>query len=127
MGVYGHDVGDIALRHAAGLLRAALRLQDQIYRTGGDEFFVLCPDTALDGALLVAERLRNALQADDLDTGGPVLSLSASVGVAERVAAMQAVEELARCAETGARLAKQRGRNRVVAPQREAPGAAGHG
>lgn len=126
-GLYGHDVGDIALRHAAGLLRAALRLHDQICRTGGDEFFVLCPDTALDGALLVAERLRNALQADDLDTGGPVLSLSASVGVAERVAAMQAVEELARCAETGARLAKQRGRNRVVAPQREAPGAAGHG
>lgn len=117
--LYGHDVGDIALRHAAGLLRGALRLQDQICRTGGDEFLVLCPDTGLDAALLVAERVRLAVQKDDVDTGGPVVSLSASIGVAERVSGMEGVEALVRVADAGARQAKQRGRNRVVAPQRE--------
>lgn len=117
---HGHDVGDIALRHAAEALRGAVRTQDLVCRTGGDEFLVLCPDTELAPALVVAERLRVAVEAVPVETGGPRLFLTASVGVCTRTPDMANVESLIKGADEGLYLAKQRGRNRVVAIQARA-------
>ncbi|MER2553296.1 MAG: diguanylate cyclase [Thauera sp.] len=114
---HGHDVGDMALRHAAEALRSALRTQDVICRTGGDEFLVLCPDTDLRAAMVVAERLRLAAQARAVETGGPQIFLTASVGVAMRVPEMAGVDALIKCADDGVYRAKQRGRNCIVALQ----------
>lgn len=112
---HGHDVGDIALRHAADALRKAVRTQDLVCRTGGDEFTVLCPDTELEQALVVAERLRAGLEAAPAETGGPRLILTVSVGVCMRTPDMDSIEALIKGADEGLYLAKQRGRNRVVA------------
>ena len=117
---HGHDVGDIALRQAAETLRAALRTQDLICRTGGDEFLVLCPDTDLKAAMLVAERLRVAVQARPVETGGPQIFLTASLGVAMRVPDMDNVDALIKCADDGVYRAKQRGRNCIAALQLDA-------
>lgn len=116
---HGHDVGDIALRHAAEALRLAVRGQDLVCRTGGDEFVVLCPDTDLAAARVVAERLRVAVEAEPVETGGPRLFLTASVGVCMRTPDMKDAEALIKGADQGLYLAKQRGRNRVVAIQDE--------
>ena len=116
---HGHDVGDMALRQAAETLRGALRTQDLICRTGGDEFLVLCPDTDLRAAMLVAERLRVALEARPVETGGPRIFLTASLGVAMRVPDMDNVDALIKCADDGVYRAKQRGRNCLSALQLE--------
>lgn len=116
---HGHDVGDMALRQAAETLRGALRTQDLICRTGGDEFLVLCPDTDLKAAMLVAERLRVAVQAHPVETGGPRLFLTASLGVAMRTSDMDSVDALIKCADDGVYRAKQRGRNCIAALQLE--------
>ena len=117
---HGHDVGDMALRQAAETLRGALRTQDLICRTGGDEFLVLCPDTDLKAAMLVAERLRVAVQARPVETGGPQIFLTASLGVAMRVPDMDNVDALIKCADDGVYRAKQRGRNCIAALQLDA-------
>ena len=117
---HGHDVGDIALRHSAEALRLAVRAQDMVCRTGGDEFLVLCPDTDLAAAKVVAERLRAAVEAQAVETGGPRLFLTASLGVCMRAPEMGSLEALMKGADEGLYLAKQRGRNRVVAIQDEA-------
>ncbi|ENO96288.1 response regulator receiver modulated diguanylate cyclase [Thauera phenylacetica B4P] len=116
---HGHDVGDMALRQAAETLRGALRTQDLICRTGGDEFLVLCPDTDLRAAMLVAERLRVAVEARPVETGGPRIFLTASLGVAMRVPDMDNVDALIKCADDGVYRAKQRGRNCLSALQLE--------
>lgn len=118
---YGHDVGDDVLRAAADALRGALRGQDVICRTGGDEFLAICPETDLARALACAERLRNALDKLSLTAGGARVTVSASIGVAMRDERMADVDALMKQADLGAYLAKQKGRNCVATVQRVDP------
>ncbi|MBR0564564.1 diguanylate cyclase [Azoarcus sp. L1K30] len=115
---HGHDVGDMVLRQAADALRDALRGQDVICRTGGDEFLVICPETAIDAAMVCAERLREAVDELVIDTGGPSIDLTVSIGVAVRDEGMADIDALIKQADRSAYLAKGRGRNRVAAVQR---------
>ncbi len=114
---YGHDIGDMVLRQASNALRAALRGQDVVCRTGGDEFLVICPDTSLEAALVCGERLRVAVERMVIDTGGPQLRLTISIGVAIREDAMSDFDALIKRADQGAYVAKGRGRNRVASVQ----------
>ncbi|BAL25566.1 diguanylate cyclase [Azoarcus sp. KH32C] len=114
---YGHDVGDEVLRRAAEALRGALRGQDVICRTGGDEFLAICPETDLARALSCAERLRMALDSLALKAGEDRLPISGSIGVAMRVRGMVDVDALIKEADRGAYLAKQRGRNCIASVQ----------
>ncbi|AWI81591.1 diguanylate cyclase response regulator [Parazoarcus communis] len=119
---HGHDVGDMVLRQAADALREALRGQDVICRTGGDEFLVICPETGLSSAMICAERLRASVDALLIETGGPALELTVSIGVAMRDGAMADLDALIKQADRGAYLAKRQGRNRVASVQQpEAP------
>ncbi|AYH42880.1 diguanylate cyclase [Azoarcus sp. DN11] len=113
----GHDVGDEVLRAAADALRNALRGQDVICRTGGDEFLAICPETDLPRALMCAERLRSALDALALQVDGAKVVISASIGVAMRESWMPDVDALIKQADLGAYLAKQKGRNCVATVQ----------
>ncbi|MEC1179647.1 GGDEF domain-containing protein [Metasolibacillus meyeri] len=58
---FGHQVGDITLRKVAQVLTSAIREQDAVGRWGGEEFLVLCPQTTLSEAVIIAEKLRNQL------------------------------------------------------------------
>ena len=110
---YGHAAGDAVLQRVAQACRAALRPGDRIGRTGGEELSVILPGTREEGAALVAERLRVAVESLDFRDVDPVLRVTISLGVAE----WNGNETLARVtARADERLyrAKEEGRNRVA-------------
>ncbi|MBO7105514.1 MAG: diguanylate cyclase, partial [Fibrobacter sp.] len=58
---YGHQAGDLLLRSVVGVVKKLLRDSDVLFRMGGDEFMVICPDTDRQGALTCAERMQKAV------------------------------------------------------------------
>lgn len=111
---FGHPAGDEALRVFAEVLRAELREIDVAARLGGEEFAVLLPETDLEGALAVAERLRERVgERPVLDDHGTPVHLTASIGVAEYTTGSR--DDLLRRADAGLYRAKQEGKNRVAA------------
>lgn len=110
---YGHEVGDAVLRGVADSLRKSTRSCDQVYRCGGEEFVVLCPDTTADEALIAAERLRIAIESTEIQVGSLTLKATASFGVSEREEAMRDPDDLLRLADTALYKAKAEGRNCV--------------
>ena len=114
---HGHDVGDAYLKQVSAAVRNALRAQDVLCRTGGDEFLVICPDTALPAALACAERIRLAVERCVVAAGDLRLQGSLSVGVAEKRETMAGADALVKAADEGVYLAKQLGRNRIASPQ----------
>lgn len=106
----GHAAGDEALTHVAQTLTHTARTVDTVARVGGEEFALLLPGTDLDGALDAAERLRQAL-ADSPD------GLTMSFGVVEAPHHGHTPDDLLRAADRALYTAKQRGRDRAVAPE----------
>ena len=108
---HGHAVGDQALVAIAEVLRKAARQSDVVARAGGEEFAVLAPDTALDNAARLAERLRQQVgDCRSVVADGP-LSLSASFGVAQL---SDTADRLLEAADSALYRAKEEGRNRVA-------------
>ncbi len=118
---YGHAVGDAVLKDVAYEIRKQLRAFDLSYRLGGEEFLVLLPGADLDGSVLVAERLREAIAAAPL--GGHAVTMS--FGVAASAPGAAFVYE-AVFADADARLyaAKRGGRNQVRPVPLDVTGAA---
>ncbi len=110
---HGHAAGDEVLRVVARTLGAHLRRSDLLGRIGGEEFSILLPDTALAGALQVAENLRQAVQQSQPEVGGQTLSITASIGVASRSPGAQSMHALQQRADQAMYEAKKAGRNRV--------------
>lgn len=111
---YGHDAGDEVLRRLSRQLRFAVRTDDVVCRLGGDEFLIICPATATEGALQIAEATRQEIAGMRVAVGdGGEWSGSISIGVAVRTADMQGLEDLIKAADEGVYLAKRNGRNRV--------------
>jgi diguanylate cyclase len=80
---YGHLVGDDCLRHVAGALREAVRWPtDKAARYGGEEFCVVLPETDAEGARIVGERIRQAVEALVFEVTGQRVPITVSVGVA---------------------------------------------
>ncbi|NHC15248.1 sensor domain-containing diguanylate cyclase [Motilibacter deserti] len=111
----GHAIGDEWLRRTADAVAAGLRGSDLAYRYGGEELVVMLPETSADAAMIVAERMRAAIEA----VVGPAEypHVTASVGVATLSYAMRDVNELLAAADTALYAAKTAGRNRVVAAE----------
>jgi diguanylate cyclase (GGDEF)-like protein/PAS domain S-box-containing protein len=111
---FGHLVGDEALRAVAVAVRTALRRQDHASRYGGEEFVVLLPETTLDGARQVVERMREEVAALRIArTAGDVrITMSAGV-VAYREG--ESFDSMLNRADDALYEAKEAGRNRVVA------------
>jgi diguanylate cyclase (GGDEF)-like protein len=59
---FGHDIGDLALKAVANISQESIREHDTIVRWGGEEFIILLPETNIDGAKIVAEKLRNEIE-----------------------------------------------------------------
>jgi len=79
---YGHLAGDAVLRAAASALREGLRQVDAVGRYGGEEFLAVLPETGLEEARRVAERLRARLASREVVTAGARIRVTASFGVA---------------------------------------------
>jgi len=110
----GHAAGDRVLLGLAEILASEMRSQiDWVARFGGEEFVVLLPDTALDAAGRVAERLRLAVEATAFSHDGKEMSITASFGVAAR-GENDSAENLLKRADENLYRAKAAGRNTVV-------------
>ena len=110
---YGHDAGDDVLTELARTLKHAMRNDDVVCRLGGDEFFVICPDTNLDGGMHIAEVARKNVAEMRVPTGDGFWHGSISVGVAVSSQEMAGFEELIKEADKGVYAAKQAGKNCV--------------
>ena len=110
---WGHAVGDAVLQRVAQACRGALRPNDHIGRTGGEEFMALLPGASEADALAIADRLRAAVEALGFGGLAPTLRVTISAGVATR----DGEDTLARLSAVADELlyrAKELGRNRVV-------------
>jgi diguanylate cyclase (GGDEF)-like protein len=113
---HGNRAGDEVLRKVADLIRSALRKEDMLVRYGGEEFLVMLPEVPGPGAVVVAGRVRKAVEAEAIVVEGRSLKLTVSVGVSARLdEGPESIETLLQRADEALALAKQRGRNRVVA------------
>ena len=110
---YGHDVGDIVLKTFAGLLRGIVRKSDICARFGGEEFMILLPNTDLDGAKVLAERIRTTVAKNPVEHGSIVIVFTVSIGVSQYRKGMQNIDELIKEADIAIYRAKEGGRNRV--------------
>lgn len=110
---WGHLAGDAVLRGVAAALAAGVRQTDLAGRYGGEEFVMVLPDTAADGALILAERLRRDIEAMEIDWKGQDIRVTASFGIAQ-LAPGQSMEALLNSADVALYKAKAEGRNRVV-------------
>ncbi|MGM0450112.1 MAG: sensor domain-containing diguanylate cyclase [Pseudomonadota bacterium] len=121
---HGHMCGDEALRRIAAICRDTVgRAADTVARYGGEEFVILLPMTDLEGASLLAERIREAVASLHFEWEGRVLPLTLSVGVTCCVPNWEGDHEwLIRTADEALYEAKTRGRNRTLVARETASG-----
>ncbi|MDY7225232.1 sensor domain-containing diguanylate cyclase [Hyalangium rubrum] len=125
---HGHLVGSALLKEVGELLMSSSRQLDLVFRYGGDEFALLLVETAPEGALITARRLRDAFRNKRfMQTQGLELRLTASLGVATYPDHAHSATDLIRAADFAMYAAKARGRDdvclaeRPAAPTNEAP------
>ncbi len=109
----GHDAGDRAIVHVAALAREDKRPSDILARIGGDEFVILLPETDIQQAGVVAERLRAKVERTPLGEPGASMKMTVSIGAATVTASMPEVTALLKQADEALYRAKFLGRNRV--------------
>jgi diguanylate cyclase (GGDEF)-like protein len=109
---YGHQVGDLAISEVARQISALTRAIDGTARIGGEEFVVLLPDTNLDDATKVADRIRLGIEDLQLPTHHGILRVTISAGVALR-SQHETYAELFDRADAALYASKRLGRNRV--------------
>ncbi|WP_413207455.1 diguanylate cyclase [Rhodospirillum sp. A1_3_36] len=106
---HGHPVGDTVLIQMANILRDNIRQMDILGRWGGEEFAVICPETSLEGATKLAEKLRSIVAEHELpQVGHKTMSFGVTI-----YRPGEAVTELIRRADQYLYKAKENGRNRV--------------
>jgi diguanylate cyclase (GGDEF)-like protein/PAS domain S-box-containing protein len=110
---HGHAVGDEALRMLAAVAHRELRRVDILARYGGEEFVVLLPETNLEAAAMVVERLRAAVAAEPVGGTPAPVHMTVSAGVVAWTAG-ESLEEMLRRADAALYKAKAAGRDRVV-------------
>lgn len=112
---YGHAAGDEVLRRVGACLSAQSRVHDLPGRYGGEEFALLLPETPLQGALVIAERLRRSIATLAIEFDSATLHITASLGVASvEEGDDRSLKQLMQRADQALYSAKRRGKNRVV-------------
>ena len=112
---YGHRAGDEVLRAFGALIRSILRPSDLAGRIGGEEFAVVLPDTSLERATMVAERLRQLTESEVVTFAGTQIRFTLSLGVAQYGPDGDKYESVIEAADSRMYRAKQSGRNQVIA------------
>ena len=108
---YGHNAGDKLLVDISDVIKRTIRESDTVSRWGGEEFLVFCPETSIDGASALAEKLRTNIESNEFDG---VDYKTASFGIA-RIEHGDTVKSLISRADKALYSAKSSGKNRVVA------------
>ncbi|MES0372402.1 MAG: diguanylate cyclase, partial [Mariprofundaceae bacterium] len=91
---HGHDVGDDVLKMVSVIIDNALREVDVLARFGGEEFAIALPETALDEAVGVAERIREDVSKLKLEVASGLVGVTISIGVTVMTGAEESIEEL---------------------------------
>jgi diguanylate cyclase (GGDEF)-like protein/PAS domain S-box-containing protein len=110
---YGHVAGDQILTELAKICLRSLRKSDLLARYGGEEFVFLLPNTCLEEALIVADRLRNTIAQNPFETSAGPIHLTVSIGMARLQEPIERVEQLLDQADQALYQAKQAGRNQI--------------
>ncbi|PYT09179.1 MAG: hypothetical protein DMF49_03055 [Acidobacteria bacterium] len=121
---YGHNMGSLVLKEVAHRVSGSTRRIDKLFRFGGDEFCIILPETDIQGALEVAERVRAEISARPFlqaEIGGGV-NLTASLGLAAYPVHASTAEELLASADAAMRRIKTEGKNRVWVAEPRPPG-----
>jgi diguanylate cyclase (GGDEF)-like protein len=111
---HGHDVGDRVLKHLAELFADTIRGQDFLARYGGEEFTILLPETDLQNAARLAQRICDKAALTPYQDRLHLISITLSVGVSEIESSDDDVKALFNRADKALYEAKKRGRNQVV-------------
>ena len=111
---YGHLAGDEALKDLTGKCSTILRATDLFARLGGEEFAVLMPETGLNVAEAIAERIRKAISEITTTHDNLALSLTVSIGVSEMTEQDKSVDMILLRADDALYKAKRQGRNLTV-------------
>jgi two-component system cell cycle response regulator len=113
---HGHDIGDEVLREFANRISANIRGIDLACRYGGEEFVVVMPDTDIDFACTIAERLRHSVETTpfEISRAPNTLNVTISIGIASAQSEDDNAESLLHRADQALYRAKREGRNRVI-------------
>lgn len=109
---YGHSAGDYVLRNMATSVKEALRSCDMLFRYGGEEFAMILSGTDIEGAQLVAERVRTTIEQHAFEFNGKKITVTASIGIAV-LGPRDTVTRLFNKADAALYQAKANGRNCV--------------
>jgi len=112
---YGHQAGDFALQQLAHVLEMSTRVEDSVFRWGGEEFMILMPRSGLVPATVRAESMRLAIEAMEINFGGHSWRMTVSIGVAGFPEHGEGEDQLMRSVDAALYAAKQYGRNQVRA------------
>ncbi len=111
---HGHDVGDQVLKTLASAIAAELRSTEIFGRLGGEEFAVALPETPIEGAAVVAERILRSVSELEVAAGGARVSFTVSIGLAQVTAEDECFADALKRADLALYQAKAAGRNRVM-------------
>jgi diguanylate cyclase (GGDEF)-like protein len=111
---HGHPFGDEVLRGVANVIQEACRAEDVPCRYGGEEFVLLLPNTALEGAVSLAERIRAAVSNTPFIFRRERVAVTCSIGIADNMRLAGSDTSLVDMADQALYRAKQDGRNRAV-------------
>jgi diguanylate cyclase (GGDEF)-like protein len=112
---HGHHAGDIVLRSLSLVAMEQKRVQDTFGRLGGEEFGLILPETTLEQARVVAERIRKVWEQTPSNMDGRLIHSTVSIGVAEAGAGDESFDHVLRRADLMMYKAKEQGRNQIVA------------
>ncbi|MGV3719905.1 MAG: GGDEF domain-containing protein, partial [Actinomycetota bacterium] len=118
---YGHTVGDEVLKALVHCIRGHLRANDHLARLGGEEFSLILPETTLEGATALAERLRVSIQETPAAHEEGVIQYTCSFGTAQRLRHDESLDSMLNRADRALYEAKRGGRNQVRAAAESAP------
>ncbi|WP_457638737.1 putative bifunctional diguanylate cyclase/phosphodiesterase [Persephonella sp.] len=116
---YGHTIGDIVLKKIAYLIAEEVRETDKVGRYGGEEFIVILPETSVDNAVKLAERIRRKISEFSFEINNYVLTITVSIGVAGLGEHGKTFEEILQAADLALYEAKRKGKNRVAVLKKE--------
>ena len=106
---FGHDVGDLALKHVSSIVKEASREYDVAIRWGGEEFVLILPNTTIEGARILAERLRKNIEESNFEYCKITSSLGAAIYPDDNIN----IDKVISFADTALYYSKQSGRNRT--------------
>jgi diguanylate cyclase (GGDEF)-like protein len=112
---HGHLFGDLVLKSVAASIRSTVRTYDITGRIGGEEFLIVSPEVAMEVAISLAERVRRLISELVIEQGGQEISVTISAGVTTLESGDMGVVPMMKRADQALYMAKEQGRNRVVA------------